>query len=48
MIIGYTKLHSRREKADISFEITNEKVCFFLSMLLLSGCYKLPDRKVYW
>ena len=25
IIVGYTKLYSHREKADISFEITNEK-----------------------
>ena len=48
MIFGYTKLHSQREKADISFEITNKKIRLFLSMLLLSGCHKLPDHKMYW
>ena len=48
MIFGYTKLHSHREKANISFEITNEKIRLFSSMLLLSGCHKLPDRKMYW
>ena len=25
IIVGYTKLYSHRQKADISFEITNEK-----------------------
>ena len=47
MIFGYTKLYSNRGKADISFETTNEKknIRSFLSMLLLSGCHKLPDRK---
>ena len=48
MIVGYTKLYSHREKTGISFEITNEKICLFLSMLLFSGCHKLPDRKMYW
>ena len=48
MIFGYCKLQSHKEKADASFEITNEQNCFFLSMLLLSGCHKLPDRKTYW
>ena len=48
MIFGYTKLYSHREKADISFEITDEKIRSFLSMLLLSACHKLPDRKMYW
>ena len=47
MIVGYTKLYSHREKTGISFEITNEKIRIFLSMLLLSGCLKLPDRKLY-
>ena len=47
MIVGYTKLYSHREKTGISFEITNEKIRLFLSMLLLSGCLKLPDRKLY-
>ena len=46
MILGYTKLYNHREKAEISFEITNEKICLFLSMLLLSGCHNLPDRKM--
>ena len=48
MIIGYTKLYIHREKEDISFEITNEKIRLFLSMLLLSGCHKLPDCRMYW
>ena len=47
MIVGYTKLYSQREKTGISFEITNEKIRLFLSMLLLSGCLKLPDRKLH-
>ena len=42
MIVGYIKLYSNREKVDISFKITNEKIGLFLSMLLLIGCYKLP------
>ena len=46
MIIDYTNLYSR-EEADISFEITNEDICLFLSMLLLNGFHKLPDRKMY-
>ena len=45
MIVGSTKLYSDIEKTDISFEITNEKLC--LIMLLLSGCHKLPDCKMY-
>ena len=48
MIFGYTKLCSHKEKADISFQITNEKIRLFSTMLLLSGCFKLPDRKMYW
>ena len=40
MIFGHTKLYSHRQKAGISFEITNEKIRLFLSMLLLSGCRK--------
>ena len=48
VIFGYTKLCSHREKADISFKITNEKIRLFSSMLRLSGCFKLPDRKMYW
>ena len=48
MIVGYPYLYSHREKSDISFEITNEKLHLFLSMLLLSGCHKLPDRKKCW
>ena len=48
MIFGYTKVHRHREKVGISFEITNEKIHLFLSMLLLIGCHKLPDRNIYW
>ena len=48
MIFSYTKLYSHKEKAGIRFEITNEKIRLFLSMLLLSGCHKLPDRNMYW
>ena len=40
MIVGYTKLYSHREKADISFETANEKIWLFLNMLLLSGFHR--------
>ena len=36
------------ECKDIDFEITNEKMCLFLSMLLLTGYHMLPDDKMYW
>ena len=29
MIVGYTKLYSHSEKADFSFETTNEKIWLF-------------------
>ena len=45
MTVGYTKLYSHREKADISFETTNEKIWLFLSMLLLSGCHRFQTVK---
>ena len=45
MIVGYTKLCSHRQKADISFETTNEKIWLFLSMLLVSGCHCLQTVK---
>ena len=48
MILGFTKLYSHTEKADISFESTNEKNRLILSMLLLRGCHKLQDRIMYW
>ena len=48
MIFGYTTLYSRREKRNISFEITNQKIRLFFSMQLLSGCHELPDHKIYW
>ena len=46
MIVGYTKLYSHREKANISFKITKEKIRLFLSILLFSGCHKLPAHKM--
>ena len=48
MIVGYTKLYSHREKADISFETANEKIRLFVSILVLSGCHKLSDCKMFW
>ena len=42
------RVYSNREKADISFEITKEKLCLFLRMLLLCGWHKLPDNKMHW
>ena len=48
MIVGYTKLYSNREKTGISFGIAHKKLRFLLSMILLSGCYELPDQKMYW
>ena len=47
MIVIYNKFYSHRDKADFSFETANEKIHLFLSMLLFSGCHKLPDRKTY-
>ena len=47
MVVGYTKLHVHKEKVDTSFEITNEIFRLFLGMLLLSGCHKPPDRKMF-
>ena len=47
MIVGYTKLYNHREKADISFEITKEKIYLLLRILLLSGYHILPDPKMY-
>ena len=29
MIVGYNKLYSHREKAEISFQISNKKNCLF-------------------
>ena len=37
MIVIQTKLHSHREKVDITFEITNETVPLFLSMNMLKN-----------
>ena len=48
MFVGYTKLYGQREKAEVSFEITNEAFCSFFGMLLLSGGRKIPDWKMYW
>ena len=48
MIFGYTKLYGHTEKVDISFEITNEKIRLFLSMLLLSEFHKPAEPKMYW
>ena len=36
------------EKAGANFEVTNEKIQLFLRMLLLTGCPKLPNHKMYW
>ena len=48
MIAGYNELYGHSEKADTSFEITNEIFRLFFAMLLLRVCHKLPDRKTYW
>ena len=39
---------ARFEKAGISFELANKKIGMVLSMLLLTGCHKFPDHKIYW
>ena len=46
MNFGYIKLHSR-ESRYYNFEITNEKIRSFLSMLLLNVYHKLPNHKMY-
>ena len=38
MVVGYTKLYSHRQKADISFETTNEKIWLFLSLVDPIAC----------
>ena len=48
IVVGYTKLYGHRGKVYTSFKNTNEIFRLFLSMLLLSECHKLPDRKMYW
>ena len=45
MIVGYTKLYSHREKAGISFEITNEKVHLFLACYCLVGAISFQNIK---
>ena len=45
MVFGYTKLYSHREKADTSFEITNEQIRLFSSLLLLSGVISFQTVK---
>ena len=47
MIVSYTNLYSHGKEAEISLEITKEKMQLCLSMLLLSGRRKLPDLKMY-
>ena len=48
MIVGYTKLYSHRENADISFETTNQKIWLFLNLLLLSGFHRFETVKICW
>ena len=36
------------DKTASNFEITIEKVCLFLSVLLPTGYHKLPDHKMCW
>ena len=47
-VVGYTKSYGHRQKADTSFEITNETLRLFLGMVLPSGYHKLSNRKMYW
>ena len=44
MSVGYIKLYNHREKAAI-FEITNEKICLFLSMITLEGVINFQTVK---
>ena len=47
MIFGYIKQYGHTENVDISFEITSKKIRLFASKLLLSGCHKPSERKMY-
>ena len=47
-IAEFTILYGKREKADSTFEFLNEKFRLFLAILLLTGYYKLPERRMYW
>ena len=46
MIFGYSKLYSHRKKVALVLILLMKKLAF-LRMLLLSGCHKLPDRKMF-
>ena len=49
LIFGCTKLYSRREKADISFEITNEKCPYFPACYCFVGVTSFQTvNKMYW
>ena len=45
MILGYTKLYNHREKAEISFEITNEKICLFYTCYCSVGAITFQTVK---
>ena len=46
-IIEFTNLYEKREKVESTIELLNEKFRLFLTILLLSGYYKLPERQKY-
>ena len=35
-------------KQTLVLKISNEIFCLFFGMLLLCGCHKLPERRIYW
>ena len=35
-------------KQTLVLKISNETFCIFFGMLLLGGCHKPPERKIYW
>ena len=45
-ILEFTKVYGKQEK-DCSFDLSNEKSCLFLGILLLSGYQKLPHCRMY-
>ena len=56
MNVGYMMLYSHREKADIIIiiiiiiiiEINDKQIHFLLITILLSGCHKYQNCKMYW
>lgn len=48
LIIEQSLLYARRDKSDMNFQLSYEKLLNFLGIVLLSGYHSVPSETDFW